>query len=231
MITIVTWLWHQPRRQIVYRPEHVNTWARMVSRNITIPHRLLCITDRPNGIEIPTYKLWEPPAVINKSWGITRPQCYVRLKAFSEEIREVLGDRFVSMDLDSVITGNLDSVLSRSEDFVINRGETRRNSYNGSMWMMTTGKRSRVWTEFSQEGVERALRNGYMGSDQAWIRECLGPKEAVWQAPEVCSFVRVRPIPNWTPEATDTRIVFFQGSIKPWDSIAQKLAWVREHYR
>jgi hypothetical protein len=97
--------------------------------------------------------------------------------------------------------------------------------------MMTTGKRSRVWTEFSQAGVERALQNGYMGSDQAWIRECLGPNEAVWEPPQVCSFVRVRPVMGWTPEQNDTRIVFFQGSIKPWDSTAQKLAWVREHYR
>lgn len=228
MLTVVTWLWHQKGRQIVYRPSHVNTWARMVSRNLTIPHRLLCITDNPEGIEIETYPIWEPPKVINSSWGVTRPQCYVRLHAFSSEVRDILGDRFVSMDLDCVVTGNLDTLLSRQEDFIINRGETKRNSYNGSMWMMTTGAREKVWTEFSQAGIQRALQNGYMGSDQAWIRECLGPNEATFSE-GVASFVRVRPIPNWQP--TNTSVVFFQGNIKPWEHTAQKYRWVKEHYR
>jgi hypothetical protein len=228
MITVVTWLWNQKGRQIVYRPAHVNIWARMVSRNLTIPHRLLCITDNPQGIDIETYPLWKPPEVINPSWGITRPQCYVRLKAFSSEMRDILGDRFVSMDLDCVVTGNLDKLLTRSEDFIINRGETKRNTYNGSMWMMNTGAREKVWTEFSQAGIQRALQNGYMGSDQAWIRECLGPNEATFSE-GVKSFVRIRPIPNWQP--TDTSVVFFQGNIKPWEHTAMKYSWVRENYR
>jgi hypothetical protein len=203
----------------------------MVSRNLTIPHRLLCITDRPREIskDIPTYQLWDAPSVVNPNWGITRPQCYVRLKAFSEEIREILGDRFVSIDLDCVVTGNLDKTLGRTEDFIINAGETPKNAYNGSMWMMNAGARRQVWEQFGQDGIMRALKNGYMGSDQAWIRECLGPDEATWKAPEVCSFVRVRTVPNWEP--TETSIVFFQGSIKPWDAIAQKMLWVRHNYK
>jgi hypothetical protein len=153
----------------------------------------------------------------------------VRLKAFSEEIREVLGDRFVSIDLDCVVTGNLDKTLGRTEDFIINAGETAKNAYNGSMWMMNASARRQVWEQFGQDGIMRALKNGYMGSDQAWIRECLGPDEATWKPPEVCSFVRVRTVANWEP--TETSIVFFQGSIKPWDAICQKMRWVRDNYK
>jgi hypothetical protein len=228
MLTVVTWLWSQKGRQIQYKPEYVNTWGRMISRHLTIPHRLLCITDNPEGIEIDTYPLWPFPDVINPAWGVTRPQCYVRLKAFSTEMRDILGDRFVSIDLDCVVTGNLDAMLSRTEDFIINRGETKRNTYNGSMWMMNTGAREQVWTTFSQAGIKRALANGYMGSDQAWIRECLGPDEPTFSE-GVKSFVRVHRIPSWSP--ADTSIVFFQGSIKPWEHSAQKISWVKDNYR
>jgi hypothetical protein len=228
MLTIVTWLWHQKNRAILYKPEYVNTWARMITRNVTIPHRLLCITDNANGIEIDTFPLWEPPSVSNPNWGITRPQCYVRLKAFSKEMKPVLGDRFVSVDLDCVVTGNLDRILSKDEDFIINRGETKKNDYNGSMWMMNTGARDQVYSQFNQAGVNQAYRNGYMGSDQGWIRQCLGPKEKTFGNEDgVRSFVRVRNAP--LPE--DTRIVFFQGSIKPWDSTAQRVGWIRDNWK
>jgi hypothetical protein len=229
MITVVTWLWSQKGRQVLYKPEYVNTWARMISRNLTIPHRLLCITDNPEGIEIETYPLWEPPEVINEKWGITRPQCYVRLKAFSEEMKPILGDRFVSVDLDCVVTGSLDAVFSKPDDFIINKGETLKNDYNGSMWMMNTGARSKVWSGFSQDGVRKASES-FMGSDQGWIRYCLGSEEKTFTNQDgVFSYVRIKNDRRWRPN--QSCIVFFQGSIKPWDSTAQKHIWVRDNWK
>jgi len=229
MLTVVSWFWRQKGNSIPYRPEYVNVWASMVRRNLTIPHRLLCITEDPRGIEIETYPLWEDFGIKNPQWNLAKPQCYRRLKAFSEEMRPILGDRFVSMDIDCVITGNIDSLLSRTEDFIINRGRSRKNTYNGSMWMMNTGARSSVWTEFKgQESVQKASQ--WMGSDQAWIRECLGPDEATW-GPEdgIGAYSQIRVIPKWQPQ--DTKIVFFQGSYKPWSNGADRIGWIKEHWQ
>jgi len=228
MLTVVCWLWRQESRAVGYKPEYVNTWARMVSRNLTIPHRLLCITDNPEGIEIETYPLWDDPKVDNPNWGITRPQCYRRLKAFSKEMTPILGGRFVSIDLDCVVTGSLDSLLDRDDNFIINRGLTQKNTYNGSMWMMDTGCRSHVWETFDPvESPKQASR--WLGSDQAWMRESLGPFEKTW-GPEdgVAAYLKINRIPRW--HALDTKIVFFQGTIKPWDSTAQKHKWIKDNY-
>jgi hypothetical protein len=229
MLTVVSWFWRQKNSSILYKPEFVNVWAKMVSRHLSMPHRLLCITEDPVGIDIDTYPLWEDLGVSNPQWGGSKPQCYRRLKAFSEEMRPILGDRFVSMDIDCVITGSLDELLSRSEDFVINRGRTHKNSYNGSMWMMDTGARANVWTEFKgEESVRQASR--WMGSDQAWMREALGPHEATWGIEHgIAAFTHTKAIPNWKPK--NTKIVFFQGSFKPWSQGAEKIDWIREHWR
>ena len=227
MLTVVSWFWRQKGNSVPYHPEYVNVWARMVRRNLTIPHRLLCITEDPTEIE--TYPLWEDLGISNPQWNLTKPQCYRRLKAFSEEMRPILGDRFVSMDIDCVITGNIDDLLSRQEDFIINRGRTFKNTYNGSMWMMNTGARDRVWSEFNGvESVQKASK--WMGSDQAWMRECLGPDEATW-GPEdgIDAFIHLRSNPKW--KVGNTRIVFFQVSYKPWSNGAQNIEWIREHWR
>lgn len=229
MLTVVSWFWRQKNSSIVYEPHFVNVWARMVERNLTIPHRLLCITDEPQGIEIETYPLWDDFGINNPTWGLGKPQCYRRLKAFSADMKSILGDRFVSMDIDCVILGNIDNLLSRKEDFIINRGRTHKNLYNGSMWMMNTGARDMVWSDFKGDAsVKQAAR--WMGSDQAWMREALGPNEATW-GPEdgVDAFTHIRSIPNWKP--TNSKIVFFQGSYKPWSNGADRIKWIKENWR
>jgi len=229
VLTIVTWIWSQKGRSVVYKPESVNVWANMVSRNITIPHRFLCFAEDSQGIEIPTYPLWEDIKVSRSDWGNHRPHCYRRLKAFSEDMRPILGDRFVSMDLDCVVTGNLDEILGRNDDFIINRGTTGKNTYNGSMWMMNTGARKQVWEDFTEIGAKEAARH-FLGSDQSWIRYKLGPFEKTW-GPEhgVNTYLALRRI--YDANLKNTNLVFFQGTMKPWESTAQEFSWVRQNYR
>jgi hypothetical protein len=230
MLTVVCWLWRQESRTVLYKPEYVDVWANMLRRNLTIPHRLLCITDNPSDIKtVETYPLWEDLGVNNPKWGHTRPQCYRRLKAFSEEMRPILGDRFVSMDLDCVILGNIDAILSRPEEFIINRGTTQKNPYNGSLWMMNTGCRSFVWDTFDPETSPKQAER-WLGSDQAWMREALGPNEATWGIEDgITNYLHVARIPRWNPK--DTKIVFFQGTVKPWDSTALQRRWIKDNWR
>jgi hypothetical protein len=145
---------------------------------------------------------------------------------------DVLGARFVCVDLDTVITGDLAPLWDRPEDFVI-WGETNPKSfYNGSMFLMTAGARRQVWETFDPKiSPHRAKAAGKFGSDQGFISYCLGPGEATWGRKDGVYSYRVHLQPTGGKLPTDARVVHWHGVIDPWHPHAQKLSWVREHYR
>lgn len=232
MITIVGWLWQQEKCAVHYEIEHANVWARMIHRNLTAPHRIVIMTDYPE-------KRWKEfdetiePKVLwpdwrdlkTPRWKDDKPQCYVRLKAFSEEAIQYFGPRFASVDLDCVVTDNLDPIFVRKEPFliwhrpIIYRNRPTFNDYVGSLWLMTAGAKREVWEDF--KGIESVeLAKDYLGSDQAWIRYRLGPGEPGWTEKDgVYSFVthvKGNPLAYGPSPPPGSRIIFFQGGEKPW---------------
>lgn len=232
MLTILGWLWKDELCKAQYTVRHANVWARSIDRNLTLPHRFVLATDYPEDQWhefdplIKPIVLWNDwRSVRNPTWPAHKPQCYVRLKAFSEEARELIGPRFVSIDLDVLVMGNLDGILGRTEDFLIyhrhnsNSHETV-NTYQASMWMMTAGARKQVWQDFTGEASAKAAAQ-FMGSDQAWIRYKLGPDEPGWTDKDgVYSFVshiKANPMRFARLAPEKARLIFFQGNDKPWD--------------
>ena len=218
MLTVVTWLWKRKEVSMSsYTADHVNAFERMLNANLKIPHRLICVTDMSKGINCETFPLWADYEKGNfiPDW----PNCFRRLRAFSKGAHSAFGDRFVSMDLDCVITGDLTPILSRKEDFIIMEG--RACHYNGSMWMMDAGCRSEIFTEFDPylsplQASQGVNKNGerFYGSDQAWISYKLGDGEATWTKDDGV-FQNTNLQPWWgIPKAA--RIVFFAGMAKPW---------------
>lgn len=235
MLSVVCWKWKPP---LGYRskfgPETVNTLARMVARHYARPHRFICVTDDAAGIDpsIEIVPLWNDHASVPSPCGARQPSCYRRLKAFSKEAATVFGQRFVSLDLDCVITGDLVPLWDRDEDFVIWGDTSPKTPYNGSMFLLRTGARAQVWEKFDPKtspAKGRAL--GYFGSDQAWIGACLGPHEAKWSITDGVYSYRNHVQPNSGTLADNARIVMFHGKVDPWSAEAQAFAWVREHYR
>ncbi len=216
MITIVTWLWKTTGWRKDYTAEHVNALEKMIKKNLNIPHVFKCITDMPEGINCETVALWENPKTNTHP---TRPNCYRRLKAFSEQIRPILGDRFLSIDLDCVILGDITSIVDRPEDdFIILKGSS--SPYNGSMWMMNTGARKQVYDSFHPINSptvaaqqKTSTGRGYYGSDQAWISYKI-PGEKTWtQKDGVYQYIydiKGKPMPE------NAKIVFYAGELKPW---------------
>lgn len=229
MIQINTWLWSQPGSRATYTAKHVNIWADMVRRHLSMDHEIAIVTDMPEGID-PSIRIIKPPGdfidVTIPTWGADRglPQCFRRLAMFAPDAAETFGERFVSMDLDCVIAEPLDPLFDRDDDFMMYRGTTDRRPYNGSMVMMTAGARSKVYTDFTPERAAEAGRQ-YVGSDQAWISHCLGWGEATW-GPEdgVVWWGSSR---NYT--APEWRLMFFPGEPKPWQLMGDD--WVAAHYR
>jgi hypothetical protein len=220
MLTVLSWLWSQSSGRTTYTAQHVNAWASMVRRNLSLPHRIACVTDMPAGID-PGIKIIALPTDFSgvrlPTWGADRPQCLRRLSMFRRDAAEIFGGRFVSMDLDCIVTGSLDPLFDRPEEIVLYAappGSTEGRRFNGSMLMMSAGVRPQVFDDFDAKAAAHASARLF-GSDQAWISATLGADEATWSEADGVYWVG-----RWE-SAAQCRVVFFQGEAKPWDVIPQ----------
>lgn len=214
-----------------YTALHVNAMHESLKRQLTIPFEFICITDDPTGVNCKTLPLWDKC----REFG----GCYNRLYVFSKDMKDIIGERFVCIDLDCVITGNLDALLSREDDFLINVFYGRQNNqyYNGGFFMITAGARDYVWTEFEKDipgNVELMTKKReereLIGTDQAWISYTLGRGESIVDYTDgIYAFSKLstkkgkRELPN------DAIMVLFAGTGDP-STLYYKLSWIRKHW-
>ncbi len=235
MLTVVTFLWKPPGHyRSKYNAGHVDILRRMVRRNYPDPHRFILITDDPAGLtepDIEVFELWHDFEDVRNPNGSNNPSCYRRLRLFAPEPGKFLGERFVCIDLDSVIVGDMRPLWNRPEDFVIWKAPGgNSNPYCGSMFMLTAGARPRVWTEFDPAmSPAMTTAHGYFGSDQAWIAYVLGPDEATWAKKDGAYSYRLQAKERGLP--ANARVVFFHGKPDPWEAGPQAKQWVRDNYR
>jgi hypothetical protein len=234
-LTFVSWRWRSPvGYRSVFGPETVYALREMIRRHYDRPHRFVCVTDRPEELKgVETIRIWEDCAAIPSPFGRHNPSCYRRLKIFAPDAGKVFGERIVSIDLDTVIVRDVTPLFDVDVDFKIwGESDFKTQWYNGSVFMLKTGTRPQVWTEFNEEtSPEITKRAGCFGSDQGWINYILGKKEATWgRADGIYSFRKhvYGQLGGVLPD--DARIVNFHGRVDPWHHVAQQFAWVRAHY-
>jgi len=206
----------------------------MVRRHYRKNHRFICITDDAEGIskDVEIVPLWNTFANIPSPHGPKNPSCYRRLKSFSPEFKEIVGERFVSLDLDCVILQDVSPLWDREEDFIIWGDTNPKTWYNGSMFMMTCGCRKQVWETFDPKTSPlKAMHAGKFGSDQGWISYVLGQGEKKWTTEDGVYSWRnhLSTMRGQVPE--NTRIVFFHGRHDPWDPDMQRVKWIKENWR
>lgn len=231
MINVLCWYWRQPGGRAEYLPEHVNKWARAVRANLSMPHRVSCVTSTPEGIDS-SVNIIKPPTDFENvripTWNDKKPQCLRRISMFAPDAAKTFGNRFVCMDLDSVIAGPLDPLFDIEDDFCMMEGTAPKyRPYNGSMMLMTAGARSQVYTDFTPERAVLAGKH-FLGSDQAWIAFSLGWGERVWNERDGAIWFS----PRYSMAVPKCRVMFFPGNPKPWqvDGSRPLDRWVREHY-
>jgi hypothetical protein len=255
MITVVTFKYRRPDYRTKYDGEHVTALRKMVAQHYRHPHRFVCITDDPSDLDQDTeyHPLWgDHFDLVNPSHPTARPNCYPRLKLFAPEMRDVFGERVVSLDLDMVIVDDLAPLWNRPDDFVIYDAKGDHH-YNGSMFMLKTGTHSEIWENFHPKNSPELTAQARMkGSDQAWIRYCLAPRAATWtNADGAHSYLQIvarHPAHRQSKRKTTrvmgppryenpgalprgARVVAFAGQYKPWDSRARSMSpWIRDHY-
>lgn len=231
--SVIVWKWHTPGYRSTFGPETVNIFRRMVARNYPFQHRVICVTDDSRGIDagIDILPLWNDFPGLQPYGGPSHPNCYRRLRLFHPDAAQWFGERYVSVDLDSVVTGDLTSVWNRPEDVVLWGNTHKTTHYNGSMVLMTAGARPQVWETFDPKTSPGQARDaGQLGSDQGWMSYVLGPGEAMWtQRDGVYSYRNdIRPTGVFP---TDARLVLMHGQVDPWTPFAQRMEWVHTHYR
>lgn len=197
----------------------------MVGRHYKAPHRVLCITDDPDGVECETAPLWDDHATVPNPTGGGRPSCYRRLKLFSPDMKPLLGDRFVMMDLDCVIVDDLSPLVDRPEDLVLYRSPT--NGYNGGMFMHRTGTMPFLWDEFDPVQTPKlTTKAGFRGSDQAWYSMRLGLDMPQWTKEDGVLWYADMANRDVLPKGA--RVVFTTSCAAPWK---KSHGWVKDHYR
>jgi hypothetical protein len=247
--TIVTFKWEpKPGYRSHFTSEHVNTMRRMVARHYREPHRFVCVTDNPSGLDpmIEHIPLWDDYASVpNPTWP-DGPSCYRRLKVFSKWFGRLIGERFYCMDLDMVIVDDITSLLERDEPFIAMRSHIPSIPLCGSFFGMEPGTQSFVWESFdSIKSPTLATRKGCRGSDQGWMTYCYGNRFPSWGANDgVYSYMefvprrrnrgtgafQFRPPVRQLP--VNAKLVVFTGKPDPWDEEASHASpWIREHYR
>lgn len=222
--SVVVYKWHTPGYRSKFESWHVNVHRRSFAEHYRKPHRYICITDDPTGLDadIEVVPLWDTFSKLRNPTWPTGPNCFRRLPGFAKEFEKVAGHRILFSDIDVVFTGQLDELVERDEDFVIWQTENRGIPYCASLYLMTAGSQSQVFERFDPERSPLMTRNaGYRGSDQAWINFCLGKSIPSWNTSHgVYSYgdhVRRRAagrLPN------GARVVIFHGKPDPWDAVA-----------
>ena len=235
MLSVVCWKWKPPEfYDRKFDAEAVNTLYRMVRRNYREPFRFICFTDDPAGIL--GHIQCEPIPVdfsdLESPLGVHYPSCYRRLAAFGPAFADIVGERFVSLDLDCVIVGRLEPLWGRREDIVFWESQVPNQPYNGSMWLHRCGTRQQVLLDFHPLLSPKVSRqHGFVGSDQAWFSYKL-PGEATWTRDDGVVAWRTHCRNRGWQLPPNARIVFFQGDESPWDEHVQKRArWIKEHYK
>jgi len=235
-LTVITFKW-RPGHGLPakFHSRHVNVLAAMVRRHYPHPHRFVCVTDDPLGLDpsVKAVPLWSDHGKMVNPHGPAYPSCYRRLKLFSRDIGELLGERLVSLDLDCVITRDLSPLWNRPEDFVIWGATNPTTHYNASMILMTAGARPQVWEDFDPATSPKAAKAArQFGSDQGWISYRLGKGEAMWSAEHGVYAWQVHLKHGREPLPKNARVVFFNGKRhNPWDAEPQAHEWVRENWR
>lgn len=222
--------WHDPNyrwnKLYAHDAKHVNILARSVARNTTIPYEFFCVTDDPTGLDdgIRVIPLWDDHAEMGG--------CYRRLKMYSSEMAEVIGPRFINLDIDIVVCGNLDAILSRPEPFVAWKDfNFKQQAFCGSVTLMDAGVHAKVWDTFDPRAALK-LRHG-IGTDQRWAYHVLGRNVPMWDQDDgIYSFWgHLRNKPH-RPLPANAAMVVFHGPCGPAMTNLQKLhPWILEHWR
>lgn len=239
------WVDEARNRQVQLTSKDVRIWRNMVSRNLSVPHRMVCVTHRPDLIDF----METVPLDMAKHVPGT---CLVKLMVWRPDIAKLLGERILLMDIDCVVTGSLDPLVDTDVPVKFWKNPNyeeggRRGFYQGSMQLLTAGAMPFLWEDFDPKSTPAWLNRRFGGAEQCWISERLNAAypEAGWSwcdpfwddvhdgvygAGRLVAGKMGKGVHSELPD--NARIVFTPGDRSPSQPEFQaKHPWVKEFYQ
>ncbi len=137
-----------------YTEQDVNILHSMVKRNLTLPHRFVCLTDDPSNItkEIECFPM--PEIQVPSEYDMSP---WRKLGMFSKKIADLSG-KCLFLDLDIVITDNIDCFFTFSDKFTIIKNWSQRDHGigNSSVYCFNIGQYSDV-LEYYNDNMQEVL--------------------------------------------------------------------------
>lgn len=179
MITVASvWV----RGQVPFTVDYVVKLRNMVRRHLPIPHRFLCLTDRPAALPagIQAVRIETPP---RKGW-------WAKVELFNPA--HGFSGRMLYLDLDTLVVGDLVPVATFPAPFVLvppggcfagAEGLATVRRYNSSVMAWDAGSFHRLYSEWTVCVADR------LWGDQDWIGE---------QMPDAATFPE-----GWCPRLSE----------------------------
>lgn len=236
MLNVVLWKWRNSGRWKQYDAGHVNRLARMLAAHLRVAHRVVCFTDEVSGIDasVKCLPLESAAAPIPRFEKMPLRNCFRKLGLFNPSMREMVGDRLLQIDLDTVVVGDITHLVERSDPMVIWRSPSigkKGFALNTSLVLLTAGSRADIWNSYcaDPEGVARAAQaEGWTGTDQAVVAHLAADVATFDESDGVISFRDhlnggLRGLPP------DARMVSFYDRFDPADPKVRAIApWIAE---
>jgi hypothetical protein len=200
-----------------YGPRYVNILSRMVARNLSRPHRFICFTDDPTGLDksievlpLPACKMPDRP----------KTEAWAKIGLFNPAIP--IRGTTLFLDLDLVITAAIDPFFEVAGDFCIIHNWTHpdRRIGNSSVFRFEPGAHNNVYDEFNAnpDFIVSQFRN-----EQIFVSSRIDREVGLtWWPAEYCKSFTKHSLPRGSlkffkssrvPE--NCRILVFHGSPNP----------------
>jgi uncharacterized Rossmann fold enzyme len=186
--------------------EYVNILYEAVELNLSVPHKFVCFTDNPDGIEC------ETRPIQGNGW-------FAKLFLF----KEFTEGRVIFLDLDTVITGNIDHLAEYTGDFALLRDFYKPDGYGSGVMLWRGGYGHQITDSFIADGQPEIE-----GGDQVYIESMVRADYVQDLFPEKIISYKAHATLGIPPK---TSIVCFHGLPRPHQVDGWvKLFWKKDPY-
>jgi hypothetical protein len=206
-----------------YGPEYVNRLFNMVDKNLSLPFKMVCLTDDKEGInehvqcfEIP--KLDLPENSPERGWN--------KLSTFEPDLYGLKGNALF-LDLDVVIVSNIDSFFQEKGDFLVIKDWKKpwRITGNTSVYRFNIGAFPGVLPYFREnfDSIVKRFRN-----EQAYLSWFIKENHnalSYWPNDWCKSYkyhcLKMIPFSFFMPPSLPkkSKVIIFHGEVNPHDAI------------
>jgi len=225
-----------------YGADYVNRLASMVDRHLHQPHKFICLTDDPTGIDD---KIETRPIPAIEVPEKARVSPWQKLAVFSPELADIEG-KTLFLDLDTIILEELDPFFDQFDDLTIIENWTQkgRGIGNSSVFLFRPGKHVDIFEEFARNADEIVRRHD---NEQTYLSRFIGKDLKFWPE-QWCRSFKFHAIPSWparlfsVPKPPENcRILVFHGHPDPdeaaagkyrsWRKYFRPATWIEDHWR